>query len=104
MEGLPARPLADSDVDHTRTLMACGYHGAAAVSSTTVTRGLRSTTGFEDALAEKIYRNAERNAYDKVDPLAKAAQELAELRSIWLGVEMRHKRLIETDEPDEPAA
>jgi hypothetical protein len=54
-------------------------------------------------LQTDIAETAKRGAYDKVTQLAKAAQELADLKKELAGVEKRYNRLIETDEPDESA-
>lgn len=55
-------------------------------------------------LQAEIADTAKRGAYDKVSQLAKAAQELADLKKELVGVEKRYNRLIESDEPNEPAA
>ena len=52
-------------------------------------------------LQAEIADTAKRGAYEKVGQLAKAAQELADLKKELVGVEKRYNRLIETDEPDE---
>ena len=55
-------------------------------------------------LQAEIADTAKRGAYDKVGQLAKAAQELADLKKELVGVEKRYNRLIEADEPDESSA
>ncbi len=55
-------------------------------------------------LQAEITDAAKRGAYEKVGQLAKAAQELADLKKELAGVEKRYNRLIEADEPDESVA
>jgi restriction system protein len=55
-------------------------------------------------LQAEIADTAKRGGYDKVGQLAKAAQELADLKKELVGVEKRYNRLIEADEPDESSA
>jgi restriction system protein len=57
-------------------------------------------TELQAAIAE----TAKRGVYEKVGQLAKAAQDLADLKKELTGVEKRYHRLVEADEPDEPAA